>query len=292
MKKTIINTCLGLALCSSLFAGPAEDIAKKHATLAATEMVAYLKANPNAPDKDKAHQILLQSYTTLGQPENTIIIFRDKFDSSGSGADADISKLYYSGRSLFGLLLKNDRVDEAVALVEEAIKKSAGHPKEAQLISAYKLLKAQLNTPRVGDTMEMKFTSLQGKDVDLAAMKGKVVLVDFWATWCGPCVQEIPHVKKAYEEYHEKGFEVIAISVDKEADRAKLETFIKDQKIPWPQHFDGKGSSNEFAMKYGINSYPSTFLIGKEGKVIATNLRGAALSEALAKQLPESKEAK
>ncbi len=291
MKHTILNTTLSLALSSSLFAGPAEDIAKKHATATAAEIEVYLKENPDAADRAQAQQMLLISYKTLGQSEKTISIFKEKFDSSGEGSEANLSDLYNSGRTLFNLLVKANKKDEAMAIADEAIKKSVGHPKEKQLINAYTLMKAHFNKPEIGDSMDIKFTSLKGQEVDLGAMKGKVVLIDFWATWCGPCIREIPHLKKAYEKYHDKGFEVIAISVDEEDDKAKLEALIKEKEIPWVQHFDGKGSTNEFALKYGINSYPSTFLIGKDGKVVATNLRGEELEKALEEHLSETKAA-
>ena len=116
-------------------------------------------------------------------------------------------------------------------------------------------------------------------------MKGKVVLIDFWATWCGPCIAELPNVLKAYEEYNDKGFEIIGISLDNAKDEDKLRTFVKDKKMTWPHAFDGQGWRNSLAKKFGISSIPATFLIGKDGKVVSTNLRGPALSKAVKKEL-------
>ncbi|MDP6859908.1 MAG: redoxin domain-containing protein [Verrucomicrobiales bacterium] len=148
-----------------------------------------------------------------------------------------------------------------------------------------KLDAGELNRPGVGEVMELKFTSLAGKEIDLADMKGKVVLIDCWATWCGPCIAELPNVRKAYEDYHDKGFEIIGISLDKAKDEAKLKSFVKDKNMPWPQAFDGKGWDNVLAKQYGITSIPATFLVGKEGKIVSTNLRGPALSSAVKKEL-------
>lgn len=126
-------------------------------------------------------------------------------------------------------------------------------------------------------------TDLEGKPLSLANYKGKVVLIDFWATWCGPCVQELPNVLKAYEKYHAKGFEIIGISLDNE--KEKLTSFIKEKNMPWPQSFDGKGWQSDLAAKYGINSIPATYLLDGEGKIIAKDLRGDALDAALEKAL-------
>lgn len=124
---------------------------------------------------------------------------------------------------------------------------------------------------------------LDGKPLSIAGYKGKIVLVDFWATWCGPCVRELPNVLKAYENYHSKGFEIIGISLDQ--DETKLKDFIKEKNMPWQQYFDGKGWNSKLGGKYGIQSIPATWLLDGEGKIIDSNLRGEALEAALAKAL-------
>ncbi len=129
-----------------------------------------------------------------------------------------------------------------------------------------------------GDIIDLSFRPIEGDKVDLAAMKGKVVLLDFWATWCPPCVAEMPNVVKAYEEYHEKGFEIIGISLDQ--DERRLKDYIKENKMPWPQHFDGKGWDNELAKEYGVRSIPAVFLL-KDNEIIATGVRGSRLEEKL-----------
>src|SRR5262249_2625094 len=106
---------------------------------------------------------------------------------------------------------------------------------------------------------------LDGRDVDLGKLKGKVVLVEFWSTDCGPCVGQLPMLKAAYEKLHERGFEVVAISLDEK--EGVLRRFIEEKELPWPQHFGGKGWGNEFAARYGIFSIPTTWLVDKQGNL-------------------------
>lgn len=124
---------------------------------------------------------------------------------------------------------------------------------------------------------------MAGKPLSAARFKGKVVLVDFWATWCPPCRAELPNVIKTYEKHHSKGFEIIGISLDK--DKKTLEGFIKDRDMTWPQYFDGLAWGNKLAGKYAVQSIPMTFLLDREGKIIAKNLRGEDLESAVEKAL-------
>jgi peroxiredoxin len=153
-------------------------------------------------------------------------------------------------------------------------------------------MEAQAKTKQIQKdlTVGKKFPDFEEKDLDgnplsIAKYKGKVVLVDFWATWCGPCVAELPNVLKAYQKHHTNGFHIIGISLDQ--DKSRLTNFIENKGMKWPQYFDGKGWGNKLAGKYGVNSIPATYLLDREGKIIAKNLRGEALEEAVAKSLTE-----
>lgn len=122
-----------------------------------------------------------------------------------------------------------------------------------------------------------------GKDISLDRFKGKVLLVDFWATWCPPCRAEVPELVKTYNAYKDKGFEILGISFDQ--DKAAFEKYLEENKMPWPQYFDGKGWENEVGPTYGIQSIPAMYLIDGEGKVISTDLRSGKLEEELKKIL-------
>ena len=117
------------------------------------------------------------------------------------------------------------------------------------------------------------FTSrdLAGNEITLSDYRGKVVLLDFWATGCPSGVRELPNVKRVYDEYKGQGFVVIGINLD--TDRAVLEAFLQKAGIDWPQVFDGRGWRNRVSLLYGVNAIPSKFLIDRDGIIRYTNLR-------------------
>jgi thiol-disulfide isomerase/thioredoxin len=117
----------------------------------------------------------------------------------------------------------------------------------------------------VGKPVDLRFTAVDGREVDVSKMKGKVVLIDFWATWCMPCVGEIPHVKEAYDKNHAKGFEIVGVSLDQE--KGSLTEFVSGHNMAWPQYFDGEGWDNKLAGQFGITSIPAMWLIDKKGNL-------------------------
>lgn len=121
----------------------------------------------------------------------------------------------------------------------------------------------------LGNPIDIKFTAVDGREVDLSQMNGHVVLVEFWATWCEGCVAEIPHIREAYEKFHAHGFDVVGISFD--TDKKALDNFIQQHEIAWPQYFDGKERQNKFDIQFGIEGIPTLWLVNKKGIMCDAN---------------------
>lgn len=136
----------------------------------------------------------------------------------------------------------------------------------------------------IGSPMELAGKTMDGKPFAISELKGKVVLVDFWATWCGPCVAAMPELKKAYAAYKDKGFEIVGVSHDR--DRAALEGYLKSNEIGWITLHDPEENGRPAASEaYGIRAIPTMFLISTDGKVLNGTLREDSLMKELEKLL-------
>lgn len=133
----------------------------------------------------------------------------------------------------------------------------------------------------VGKAVDFTQPDDKGNEFKLSSLRGKYVLVDFWASWCGPCRAENPHLLKAYKELKDKGFEIVGISLDET--KAAWLNAVKQDGMPWIQVSDLKGFKTDIALKYGIAAIPQNFLINPEGVIVAKNLRGENVNEQIAK---------
>ncbi len=207
--------------------------------------------NPKAPQEDLAQVLVMKS-----------------------GFYAEVLNDYEKAEALVQRIKTDYPATQAAAHVDEMLK---------QLAQIREMQKTRAALQPGKAFPDFSVTDVTGKPLSLSQYKGKVVLIDFWATWCPPCVAEIPHVIAAYQKYHDKGFEVIGISLDRQKDA--LLKYIEKNKMTWPQYYDADKPEASLAEKYGIESIPSTYLVGTDGKIVATNLRGNDLEEQLAKLL-------
>ncbi len=177
----------------------------------------------------------------------------------------ELGSLYFQASGYFE---REDRA-EALRLLKQA-RSLAKAGKESALIDGalFRLTAEGKPAP------EVSFTAVDGAKVDVSTLKGKVVLLDFWATWCPPCIAKLPELRAIYDRWHGKGLEVIGISLD--SDRGALEKFIAKEKMSWPQYFDGKGPDNPLARDFGVQSIPSVWIIDQQGRVAAAGAENPA----------------
>ncbi|HYR57169.1 MAG TPA: TlpA disulfide reductase family protein [Chthoniobacteraceae bacterium] len=241
-------------------------------------------AAPDAPEEAKGEASFVRAILLTGQLDSekpeTISAFLKSADDFL--AKYGSHKLAPQMRQVELQVVADANTPEAEAVLEKLAKSDDARIAEMAKSSLAKREKMKSFKTK---PVELKFTATDGKEVDLEKLRGKVVLVDFWASWCGPCMAEAPNVVATYKKLHEKGFEILGISLDQ--DKAAMEGALKKHGMTWQQFFDGKGWQNSISTSFGINSIPAAWLIDKKGMLRETSLRGEALGAGVEKLLAE-----
>ena len=210
--------------------------------------------------------------------------YQNLFDTETDKQNNAITDYLLSNKNDLAVLMFLDVFprDKNANLHQEVIKALyEKYPEHPIVAERYKAETAPATSTSIGSMApELAFENPEGKIMKLSDLRGKVVLLDFWAAWCRPCRQENPNVVAAYKKYRDKGFEVYSVSLDR--DKASWVKAIEADGLIWPNHVSDLGYwQSKGAKIYGVSSIPATFLIGKDGRIIAKNLRGAVLENTL-----------
>jgi peroxiredoxin len=247
---------------------------------------ADVKAYARTAEADIQLAYLAQAATVLldqsGQPEESAAVGRELIEKLSRSKTPDVIMAAARLTATVGQNLESQGQErQAAKLYREISERLAKSDHEAlhQVAEQLEVLARKLDL--VGQPMPISGKLVDGGNFDISQFKGKVVLVDFWATWCRPCMEEMPNVKDVYEKYHERGFEVVGISLDNERD--DLTKCIEEKHIPWPILFEGgeetSGWDHPLAKKYEVTGIPRAVLVDREGKVVTLSARGERLAE-------------
>ncbi len=233
--------------------------------------------------KDAGLQVAL-IYSSIGEFDEAVP-YLEKYLS---GADENDERTGYAHFYLAESCKAVDRYDDAQKHYKIFVEKYS-HLNPKFIAAATAALDDLPALKQLGVGMEpipFSVKDVDGNPLSIEKYKGKVVLLDFWATWCMPCKVEMPNVIRIHKKFRERGFEIIGISLD--SDRAAFDSYVKKNGMIWPQYFDGKGWQNDLAGKYKVRSIPATFLVDRKGKIRYRSLRGPQLETAVEKLLIES----
>lgn len=173
---------------------------------------------------------------------------------------------------------------ENAGVTEDQLRALASHPnREISYMAEAKLRRLAL----MSEPVQLRFVALDGRMVDLQEFRGRVVLLDFWASWCPSCMKELPHLKSVYDKYHDRGFEIVGIALDEAHDEQKVTALLRRENLRWPQYFSGDGHymTSELSKRFGVTGIPATFLLDRKGMIADMGVRGERLEPAVSRLL-------
>lgn len=235
------------------------------------------------PENAAALMNLLGVALYLQDDKNTLDEAIGAFKGAIEFSKDNMPKAHYN---LGFALIKSGKQTEGVAELKRYVALEPNTPNAdsaREVINNPKLAGVQIAT-------DFKVKATDGKDLSLKNLRGKVVLLDFWASWCGPCRREMPAVKSVWKKYGGDKFVIVGINLDE--NKQAFDSYMKTEGITWPQYFDGLGWDNKVSRLYGVRSIPHTVLIDADGAIRAVGLRGTVLYNKIADMLKQMQDQK
>jgi len=236
---------------------------------------------------NKAFQLIMESSKMDSKRMDSVSkIFEGPYNAIVEAASASLVEKIKQNTEMYSSLiaiqsLEPDKYADVYKQLDAGLTKKYPNDKNVKLYHG--MLQSMLATTIGQEAPDITMTSPEGKDISLTSLRGKVVLIDFWASWCGPCRKEMPNVVKAYAKFKKKGFEIFGVSLDQ--DKGRWVEAIANDGITWPQVSDLQQWNSPVVKLYNIQGIPYTVLLDKEGKILAKNLRGEELEKKLAEVL-------
>ena len=253
----------------------------EHDWFAETEDAAkrYLKDEPDGPVKALAQIISVMARAQAGQFEDALARYKELMQGLGSSDQEEFA-------ASFTETFAASAVTAGEVEIARRIYQTLGERFTDSAEIRDKAMRELARLDRVGKPIpSLEAHDLAGKPVRFATLRGKYVLVDFWATWCAPCIAELPKQQEAYRKYHDAGLEIVGVSLDET--RSAVVDFVKVRKLPWIQ-FHNATAGADLVEAFGVSSIPANYLIDPEGTIIRLDLRGATLDAVLAKLIKRS----